>query len=69
VIAFGEVARPIRLLNIPMGLWLAGAAWQLSGATDVSRWSELIIGAALIVLSLPRGRIGQRFGSWNRYLI
>jgi hypothetical protein len=69
VIAFGEVARPARLLNIPMGMWIAVAPWLLSGTTDLSRWADLIVGALLIVLSLRRGRIEEQFGSWNRYLI
>ena len=69
VIAFGEVARPARLLNIPMGIWIAIAPWLLPGATDVSRWADLLVGALLIVLSIRRGRIEEQFGSWNRYLI
>jgi uncharacterized membrane protein len=69
VIAFGEVARPTRLLNIPMGLWVAGAPWLLSGGTDLSRWTDLLVGALLVVLSVRRGRIDEQFGSWNRYLI
>jgi hypothetical protein len=69
VIAFGEVARPARLLNILMGLWIAAAPWLLSGATDVSHWLDLVVGAVLVVLSIRRGRIDERFGSWNRYLI
>jgi hypothetical protein len=69
VIAFGQVARPARLLNIPMGLWIAAAPWLLSGATDLSRWVDLFIGALLIAMSIRRGRIDEQFGSWNRYLI
>jgi hypothetical protein len=69
VIAFGEVARPVRLLNIPMGLWIAGSPWLLSGATDTSRWMDLLWGGMLIALSVRRGRIEERFGGWNRVLI
>jgi hypothetical protein len=69
VIAFGEVARPVRLLNVPMGLWIAGAPWLLSGATVAARWTDLFLGISLIVLSIRRGRIRERFDSWNRYLI
>lgn len=69
VIAFGEVARPARLLNIPMGIWIAIAPWLLSGTTELSRWVDLIVGALLIVLSIRRGRIEEQFGSWNRYLM
>ena len=69
VIAFGEIARPIRFLNIPFGLWLIAAPWLLSGDTDASRWNDVIVGAAVILLSLRRGRIREQFGGWNRYLV
>lgn len=69
VIAFGQVARPVRLLNILMGLWVAAAPWLLSGATDLSRWADLAVGGLLIALSIPRGRIDEQFGGWNRYLL
>jgi hypothetical protein len=69
VIAFGQVARPVRLLNILMGLWVAAAPWLLSGATDLSRWADLAVGGLLIALSIRRGHIDQEFGGWNRYLI
>lgn len=69
IIAFGEVARPVRLLNIAMGVWVAGAPWLLAGATDISRWADLLVGGLLVALSLRRGRIDERFGGWNRYLV
>lgn len=69
VIAFGEVARPVRLLNVLMGLWLVGAPWLLAGATPLSIWNNVIIGVSLVILSVRRGRIEERFGSWNRYLV
>ena len=69
VIAFGEVARPARPLNIPMGIWIVVAPWLLSGATDISRWIDVVLGSVLVALSLRRGRIDERFGGWNRYLI
>jgi hypothetical protein len=68
VIALGEVARHVRLLNIPLGLWLITAPWVLSGDTSASRWSDVAIGVAVILLSLRRGAIRQQFGGWNRYL-
>jgi uncharacterized membrane protein len=69
VIAFGEVSRPVRLLNIPVGIWIAAAPWLLSGATDVSRWADLFVGGLVIALSLRRGTVEEQFGGWNRYLI
>jgi uncharacterized membrane protein len=69
VIAFGEIARPARLINIPLGLWLIAAPWLLDGDTGLSRWSDVLAGAALIALAPRRGRIEERFAGWNRYLI
>jgi hypothetical protein len=69
VIAFAEIARPVRLLIIPIALWLIAAPWMLAGATPTSQWSDMAIGAALVALSLRRGRIDQRFGRWNKLLI
>jgi hypothetical protein len=69
VIAFGEVARPARLVNIPIGLWIVLAPWLLSGATEMSRWIDLFVGVLVAALAVPRGAIKEQFGGWNRYLI
>jgi hypothetical protein len=69
VIAFGEIVRPVRLLNILMGIIVATAPWMLVGATAPYRWSSLAAGAALVVLSIRRGRIDEKFGRWNRWLV
>jgi uncharacterized membrane protein len=68
VVGFGEIARPIRLLNVLMGLALVAMPWFLTGDTEMSRWNAVIAGVLVIVLSLPRGRIEERYGGWNRYL-
>jgi hypothetical protein len=68
VIGFGEVARPARLLNIPTGAWIAAAPWIVGGASDTSRWADMVAGLLLVALSIRRGRIQEQFGSWNRYL-
>ena len=68
VMAFGEIARPVRLLNIPLGTWLLLAPWLLEGATGlvVERRRERT--CAIVTLSVRRGPIEERFGAWNRYL-
>jgi uncharacterized membrane protein len=68
VIAYGEVVRPARLLNIPVGLWILAAPWLLTGHTAWSHWNNVIVGVAVIVLSIRRGRITERFGGWNAFL-
>ena len=65
VIGFGEIVRPVRLLNVLMGLGIMAVPWVLDGAGAVH---HVMVGIALIALSIPRGRIEERFAGWNRYL-
>jgi hypothetical protein len=68
VIGFGEIIRPIRLLNVLVGLTIAAGPWFVAGATDLSRMNDVVVGMALVALSLRRGRIQERFAGWNRYV-
>jgi uncharacterized membrane protein len=69
VISFGEAARGARWINVPLGIWLLIAPWVLSGVTSSNQWNDMAVGAAVIVLSLRRGKVKQRFGGWDRYVI
>jgi hypothetical protein len=69
VIAFGEVARPARFLNVPLGLWLLAAPWLLAGETAASRWNDVAVGVLLVALSIRRGRVEERRDGWDRYLV
>ena len=68
LIATAEVGRSVRLLNVLFGIWLVLSPWVLDGATAASRWNDLVLGAALIVLSLPRGHIRGEYGNWQPYI-
>lgn len=68
VIAIGEVARPLRWLLLPIGLWVVLSAWWLPGATIHSAWNAVAVGSVFIGSSLLRGRIAQHFGTWDRLL-
>lgn len=68
VTAFAEVGRPVRLLNILLGVALLITPFVYD-ATVLSLWSSLICGVALVGLSLPRGPIRRRYGDWNRLLV
>lgn len=67
-LAFAEVGRAARFLNVPIGLWLAIAPWLLDGATTASRWAGLVVGLLVVALSLPRGRVHERYGGWERFM-
>ncbi|KKN97510.1 hypothetical protein LCGC14_0156290 [marine sediment metagenome] len=68
VLAMAEVARPLRMLNIPIGLWLLVAPWLLSGGAITADVASMIVGLLVIGLSLPRGPIRHRYAGWNQLL-
>ena len=70
VIAWAEVARPLRFLNILFGLWLIVAPLFLEGGTVAGSLVGMMLGGALILLSLPRGRRSdEHYGSWDRFIV
>lgn len=68
VLAMAEVARPLRFLNIPFGLWLIVAPWLLDGGSMLANIGGVVAGLLVIGLSLPKGPICYRYGNWNRLL-
>jgi len=69
LIALAEVARTVRYLNIPLGAWIVAAPWLLSGATPGAKVNGVIIGGLLILLSVLRGKVQERYGSWDRLVV
>lgn len=68
-IATAEVIRVARFLNVLCGAWIVAAPWLLDGFTPGARWSGVLVGVALILLSLPRGTVREHYGGWDRYVI
>lgn len=68
VIGFSEAGRAGRLVNMPLGLWLLVAPHVLAGGTTTSSWNDMAVGAAVILLSLRRGRIAEQYGAWSRWI-
>ena len=62
VTALAEVARPVRFLNMLLGACLVGAPWLFGAGFGASLIIDTVLGLALILLCLPRGRIGNRYG-------
>lgn len=63
-----EVARPLRYLNVSLGVALLAAPF-LSEAGTASTVNSLVCGAALVALSLRRGPIRERYGTWDRVIV
>lgn len=66
-VAAAEVARPLRYCLIPLGAGLLVTPFWLD-ASDAHRVANIIIGLLLIALSIRRGTIRERYGSWNRLI-
>lgn len=65
VIAMAEVTRAARFLNVVLGVWIALAAVILAGATAISKWNGAAIGLLIVVLSLRRGKVKNKYGTWD----
>ncbi|MEO7795633.1 MAG: vitamin K epoxide reductase family protein [Thermoanaerobaculia bacterium] len=68
VMALADVGRALRFVNVLLGAWVIAAPWLLTGATTSSRSIDAIAGALVILLSLRRGPIRERYGSWERFI-
>lgn len=68
VMAFAEVCRSVRLLNIMLCAWLVASLMFLPGYSQASVFA---LGAAAVIISLlsmPRGRIMHRYGTWTKFI-
>jgi hypothetical protein len=68
-VAWAEVTRTVRFLNVLIGLAIAVAIWFLPEVSLAARVSDLVAGVVLIVLSVPRGPIRDRYGSWDPFVV
>ena len=68
IMALSDVGRAIRFINVAFGAWVIAAPWLLDGATTRSSVSGAVVGALVIAFSLPRGAVGERYGTWARFI-
>ncbi len=69
IISLAEVARSVRLVNLLLAAGLMVLPWLLDGGAIGYNLNNLVIGAAIIMLSIPPGKIKNSYGSWNRAII
>jgi hypothetical protein len=70
VSALAEPIRAVRLLNVPLGLWLALSPFVLEGGMVQGMVADIVLGLALAALSLPRGtRSKEHYGGWDRFIV
>lgn len=69
VTAMAEAARPVRFINVLLGVALVFAPFMFDGGTLVADLTGVVAGIVLIALSIPRGPIRERYAGWSRYLV
>ena len=71
VIVMAEVIRAGRFLNVLFGVWMIAVPWLLSrhSVSTTGRWNDVVVAAVVILLSLPRGRIQNEYGAWDRMIV
>ena len=67
-LAAAEVARPLRFLNILLGAALFATPF-IYGASMTATIASVACGAALVALSIRRGPIRERYGTWTRLIV
>jgi hypothetical protein len=61
--------RAWRFINGLFGAWLVVAPWMLGGASACSKWNDVVAGAVLAFISLPRGKALVRCASRDRRIV
>jgi nucleoside-diphosphate-sugar epimerase/uncharacterized membrane protein len=69
IAALAEVARPLRFLNVILGIALIGAPWMFDGGSLLADWCGVAAGVALFALSIPRGAVRNQYGRFSRYIV
>lgn len=65
VVCTAEVIRVGRYFNVVAGLAIAAAPWLAGYFGPATGWNDLVCGLVVIALSLPRGPVRERYGSWS----
>lgn len=68
VIATGEIVRIGRYLSILLGIGIAAGVWFTDDASTAYAATATVLGLVAAGLSIPRGKITERFGSWDRFV-
>lgn len=61
-ISWWEATRTVRLYNLPLGAWLLLAPWVLGYQETAPILNDMLVGAAVVGLSLVKGKITESTG-------
>jgi|GEM_PF-519112 len=69
VVAFAEVTRAARFINIVLAVGIFVLPLLLGGATSASGINGLVVGLLLVALSIRPGKIKNTYGEWNPLVV
>ena len=67
-LAAAEVARPVRYVNVLLGAGVMIVPWIYEASVTAILYS-VAAGAALVALSIRRGRVAEQYGGWSRCIV
>lgn len=65
-VAWAEVTRPARVLNLLVGLWLAAVPWIFPSSTRAAAIVVTLAGVLVAAFSISRGPVRERYAGWSR---
>lgn len=65
-IALADVGRMLRYLDVLLGAWVVISPWLVDGATRPAMWNDVLVGISVVLLSVRRGPIRERYGRFQR---
>lgn len=68
-IAFSEVFRAFRFINILFGSILVVAPWVATNVSAIGVANSLIVGVFVILLGFRKGNIAERYGKWEKFIV
>ena len=66
--ALAEVFRALRFVNILLALWVIAYALFFIDKQNSYYLYHIIWGVILILVSIPKGKIKESYGTWNRFI-
>lgn len=69
VVAMAEVLRSFRYFNSLLGLVLVVMPWMVNDGNIALTISSSLAGFIIMALSLPKGKIKEKYGLWDKYVV
>lgn len=69
IMAWAEVARPLRYANALLGGWMALAPWYVEGFSPPAAAATAVAGIVLVLLAFPKGAVEGHYAQWDARIV